>query len=516
MTNSILREPFAPVSPWILAAILAVALSIIAAGNAAGCLTYDEAMWTYIGRLWLEEGLVPYVHAADNKPPGIFLLFGWNHLMFGPTVWFPRACGVLAVALSAVMVGDIARRLSGPTSGFFALVFFSCSIMWKSVGGAFVTQTESFVLVCVTAGFWSLLRGHQSESRAGYVIGVSVGAVCTGCALWFKQLAVFDAAWFLTACVWLDSPHRKTIRDVALAAVLIALASALSVLPLMWSGLSWTAYADHVWWQLFLPEGPTTPSLFGRTRDFLRAFNESPMVLFYPFVIYLWMARKDRLSSGMPAAALLAWLALEFVSVNAGSPRTFYLKLLLPSLSIISGIALDRFMKTSFAEKSTPERWRGVLLGTIALMWIPIHVDNVQNVRNMIFRPVSPSLISCVDPVVYPDDTERKPLADWVRTRTTATERIYVTGYGAQIMAYSERRSSSRYFDAMFARTPGAIDDILNDLNDHPPRFVLIHRFDDRREWVNVTQREKIRAWADRNSYREIACLNGYDVLERP
>ncbi|HXB28723.1 MAG TPA: hypothetical protein VNW49_02835, partial [Puia sp.] len=35
-------------------------------------LSFDEAMWHYIGRNWFRHGLIPYSGGMDNKSPLIF------------------------------------------------------------------------------------------------------------------------------------------------------------------------------------------------------------------------------------------------------------------------------------------------------------------------------------------------------------------------------------------------------------------------------------------------------------
>ncbi len=37
-------------------------------------MAYDEALWSYIGRIWSNNGLPPYTESVENKTPGIFML----------------------------------------------------------------------------------------------------------------------------------------------------------------------------------------------------------------------------------------------------------------------------------------------------------------------------------------------------------------------------------------------------------------------------------------------------------
>ena len=56
-----------------LLTILQLLVTLLTDGFA---LSFDEAMWQYIGRNWFRNGLVPYTGGADNKSPLIFAIFG--------------------------------------------------------------------------------------------------------------------------------------------------------------------------------------------------------------------------------------------------------------------------------------------------------------------------------------------------------------------------------------------------------------------------------------------------------
>ena len=47
----------------------------------------------------------------------------------------------------------------------------------------------------------------------------------------------------------------------------------------------------------------------------------------------------------------------------------------------------------------------------------------------------------------FESENFKKLLGLWIRSKTSTSEKLYVAGYGAQIQAYSERVSPSRYFN---------------------------------------------------------------------
>src|SRR5262245_25326998 len=59
-------------------------------------LSFDEAMWQYIGRNWFRNHLAPFDGGVDNKSPLIYAVFGFSDTLFGVNYWFPRVVGQYA------------------------------------------------------------------------------------------------------------------------------------------------------------------------------------------------------------------------------------------------------------------------------------------------------------------------------------------------------------------------------------------------------------------------------------
>ena len=52
---------------------------------------YDESLWMYIGNIWSDKGIPPYLGAVENKPPGIFILFAISSYLTSSNIFFVRA-----------------------------------------------------------------------------------------------------------------------------------------------------------------------------------------------------------------------------------------------------------------------------------------------------------------------------------------------------------------------------------------------------------------------------------------
>ena len=83
------------IKPLQLIGIIVIIQLVIAFFTEPMIFTHEEAMWQYIGRNWIRNGLVPYSGGIDNKSPLIFLIFGISDRLFGVNFWFPRLLGIV-------------------------------------------------------------------------------------------------------------------------------------------------------------------------------------------------------------------------------------------------------------------------------------------------------------------------------------------------------------------------------------------------------------------------------------
>ena len=81
-----------PIHILIVLAIIQLLITLLTDGFA---LSFDEAMWHYIGRNWFRHGMTPYTGGVDNKSPLIFAVFGISDWLFGVNYWFPRVLGTV-------------------------------------------------------------------------------------------------------------------------------------------------------------------------------------------------------------------------------------------------------------------------------------------------------------------------------------------------------------------------------------------------------------------------------------
>ena len=102
-----------PSHPVLLAALIFLPVAATCVSVPLGC---DEAIWTYMGRVWFRDHLPPYTGAFDNKPMGIIAIYGLAWLAAGVNTWLIRLLGAAATVACGLLLHRIARRLLDGTN----------------------------------------------------------------------------------------------------------------------------------------------------------------------------------------------------------------------------------------------------------------------------------------------------------------------------------------------------------------------------------------------------------------
>jgi 4-amino-4-deoxy-L-arabinose transferase-like glycosyltransferase len=338
---------------------LGFVLLVLAACATAARMDIDESIWGFVGRSWAQRGIAPYVGTFENKPPGQILLFWLSHLLFGENVWFTRLVGVLALTAGTGALGHLAAKLTGRREAVLAMLLFGLSSGWQMVHGPLTDTTEAFLSVFVVLGFWVLLRGMARPEGAGARTFLIVGALL-GLAFNFKQTALFSglgafAAFLLARRAGLGS-RCNAPAALALMAGGGVLVSLLLLIPLLLGGTTVEAYLECVYFSLF-KAGASADWNAQRLLRFFDAWRQGGIVLFYPMVgLAVFLGRFLR-ARNVALGALLAWLGLEFLAVNAaGNYYGHHFRQILAPLSLISALGLGALLDVAQGLRRSPAR----------------------------------------------------------------------------------------------------------------------------------------------------------------
>jgi len=427
-------------------------------------LSFDEAMWHYIGRNWFRNHLVPYSGGVDNKSPLIFAIFGLSDRLFGVNYWFPRIIGTVCSSTGIFYLYKIARYIAGERAGLLTISFYGLSLLWIVTGGRYVSFTETFDVLFVILAFYVYLTEENNR-------GLFISGALAGIALGFRLSAVFGIITLSWVAVKKNPVHVLVFWTGVLFSVLM-LIFVCFVVGIKTKGLFINGFLDN------FGSGSTTDHAFTwKLETFVNKFFYSELLSFYPFLAgYIFIKRKLDL--------YILWLILELVGLMViGTFGALHLKELLPPLSLISAFFCEHII-ASYNLSS-----KKMLLG-VWILFLPKLIEPFANLKKVLTGKIDNLEIRKTNQFTIPDEATRKRLGIWVKTHTHVKDKVFIAGFGAQIQVYSERVSPTIYFNA--TQTKLAKQTLFNDLNRHKPYMILIPLFPDYQNLVSADIRNYI------------------------
>lgn len=401
----------------------------------------------------INEGGRLYEDATDRKPPLVPYLYAATFSVLGTSaLWSVRVIAMLAVALTGLLLALEARRRYGERAGWLAgILFVLASVAFAPQDGQ-AANFEVFMLPAMTA---AVLLGARGRTRsAGVAVAFATLAKQTGAA---TLLPVLYLVW-----------RARGKRGVSEAAIGFSIPIAIVAL-LVGPGelLFWTLLGNGSYFGL----GSASAYVIGLFLVMTLAFVASnlPIVWSLPRA---WRERKrpslaradGAVADGQwagPDTDLWIWLASAALSVAVGF-RFFghYYLQLLPPLCLLSAGALMT-------------RGRQLVKATVALA---------------VVVAVGFSLLGFwVKP--WGDHPKYELVAEYLDTHTQVSDKIFVWGHMPEIYWASDRRPASRFITSGFpvgdwgsrpegdeasnVPTPGAFEQMMEDLRTRVPRYVL-------------------------------------------
>jgi hypothetical protein len=468
--------------PLQVIAVLAVLQLIIAFLTEPLIFTHEEAMWQYIGRNWVRNGLVPYAGGVDNKSPLIFLIFGLSDRMFGVNFWFPRLLGVAVQSVGIYFIYKIAEKTINRQAGIFAISFYGLSLLWRTTGGKYVSFTETYAVTCVIASIYLGLfcSGSRWLFAGGLVAALGLG---------FRFSAMFG---IIPAIIFIFRQNPKA--GIRFSSGLLGGISLLIILAFL-AGISMNDFLFYGFTDNFGSGSPTGHSLAWKAQAFADGFFYSELILFYPALVAYFI-----LNRGMDF--LKAWLICEFLGiVLIGIYARNHFKDLLPVLSLMSAFVLNWLVESHRLSI------RKIMLG-IWLVFFPKSFEPFFAIKR-IFLSKSGQFLSGEKAVSVEDENLKKQIGVWIRDNTHPEEKVFISGYGAQIQAYSERLSPSIYFNV--TQTVFAKNRLYADLSSGRPALIVVPRQERYLNSVDADIRSYIASLASGN-YHLDTCLYNYNI----
>ena len=232
----------------------------------------------------------------------------------------------------------------------------------------------------------------------------------------------------------------------------------LILIPLFLNHVSLKFFWNEAW-LILLQKGSSPTTLLLRAEGFISIFKQSPIILFYPLLFLFFIQKKEITSRNISYSFVLIWMLFDFIGVNSsGTYYSHQMKQLIPSLALASGIALTTIIETRISSPDNQQKWTVNILVMIILLWLP-HISATG-----------------IEELIHPPQNTNSQLGEFIKENTHPDDFIYIVGGNEpELLITSERRSASRYINAIFLRRHGAIEELSSDLRMNPPQWILIH-----------------------------------------
>ncbi|HXB43542.1 MAG TPA: glycosyltransferase family 39 protein, partial [Puia sp.] len=440
------QKPYIKIEVLYLVAIFFLLQVFVALLTYTQAFTFDEAMWQYIGRNWLRNGLAPYAGGVDNKSPLIFFVFGLSDKLFGVNYWFPRLIGICFQSSGLYFVYKIARHFSGELSGILAITIYGLSLLWHATGGKYVSYTESYAITFIAAAFYYTVAAKNNWH-------LFIGGSLAGLGFFFRITAAFG----ISAIVIYLLLHKKKSVLLFIAAMMISV-GVISIL-LFFSGINLHDVFVYSVEDNFGAGSVTDHPVFWEIDSFFNHVFYSELVLFLPGLVgYFFIKKKNWI--------IIIWLIAEFAGISLiGVFSNQHFKNVLPALSIINAFSIT-YLKELYSMHVRP------IMIMVWICFFPKILEPVISLKKVIFKSVESKTDYCAGGNKQPDDDSKKMLGLWIKTNTVKDDQVLVAGYGAIVQAYSERLSPCIYFNV--TQTQRAKKRFNADIVSNKPKMILV------------------------------------------
>ncbi len=424
----------------------------------------DEGIFSAIAQN-MRDGRTLYSDAWDNKPPLIFFTYAGIQALFGTSVFALHLVTTCAVLATQTVVIGIGLLLFSARRAVAAGLIFAITMGTPVLEGN-LAMTETFmILPSSLAVLVFVLADRRAEEDRG--LPYALAGVLLGVAAGYKQVAIFDTAAIIMM-IWLT--HRRPLRAAAPIALgfalpqvlFLVLFSALGALPQYWYAIvgSLGLYSE-----LGPAQGP-----------FVRFTGYLPALL-----VVAWLVRRKR--GGAPITLQLfppLWLTFALAgSMSSAFAFPHYLQQAAPALAltlVANPFANERDEVGRLAVSVTGLLIAAVVFGQFAFAYRERkqQLDPVDYYRT--FASHRWGTLSTLD-YEYRFDGKAVAVDDIVAY-------LKADGAGTTVYTWSELpwlyaaggfTNPARYYTSFLGEVvPGAKREILRDLDDDPPAYVLV------------------------------------------
>ena len=500
---------------WMVLAVIVLGVVIVIRIRLLGIpLERDEGEYAYAGQLML-QGIPPYKLAYNMKFPGTYAAYAVIMAIFGQTIAGIHL-GLLLVNLATItLIFFLGRRLFDSATGLIAAVTYAILSVNPSVLGL-AAHVEHFVMLPVLGGTL-LLLGPQGNSGFGSALQRAVSSpplflqlfvsgLLFGIGLLMKQPAI----WFiLFGAIYVLAGGRRHLglqwKTVILRNFIFG---AGAVLPFAIACLLlWRAGVFDKFWFWTIDYARQYGSLASLGMGFRALAVNGTLVIGSAWALLTLAA--IGLAAGLwhkPMRAgtgfVLALFAFSVLAVSAGFYfREHYFILILPAVSLLSGVAIRRFSDL-VAARGGAIRFAPFVVFCAALS------QPILAARKFYFED-SP-IEACLASYGLSPFAESVRIAEYLRDHSSPSDTIVVLGSEPQIYFYSRRHSATGYIYTYGLMEPQSYarqmqEEMIREIELARPKYVVSVKMST--SWLRRPESESlIFTWANRLHQKVLRC----------
>lgn len=467
----------------------------------------DEGEYAYAGQLIL-HAIAPYRYCYSMKLPGTAAAYALFTAIFGQTAIGVHLGLLIVNSATTVLLYLLAKKLFDKLAGVVAAATFAFLSLEPTVLG-FAGHATQFVVLPAVSGILLLLKAIEtSRSRLFFWSGLALGVGFV-----MKQPGLFFVlfAAFYLAC----SELMRGLNWRVLASRMALLLSG-AVLPFALTCLLMAGVISRFWFWTFsyASQYGKIVSLSQGLQIFLDSFSSVVTPGFLIWIIAaigavaVFWGRRARVET----VFLLGFLFFSFAAVCPGYYfRQHYFVLLLPAVALSCGLAVSR--ATAMIDVSHERPFLRLL--PLLVFGAALGISVLHDAE---FFFITDPTVACHNLYGHNPFPEAPQIAEFIRNRSVAGDRIAVIGSEPEIYFYSGLRSATGYVYTypLMEPQPFAASmqrEMESEIERVMPRFVVFA--DVPMSWLSGPQSDLgILTWAETFARTHYQLVGVVDLLE--
>jgi 4-amino-4-deoxy-L-arabinose transferase-like glycosyltransferase len=446
-------------------------------------LEMDEGVYGYIG--WrILDGVVPYKHVFDHKPPGVYLLYSLVFWLSKPTALNIKVFASIYTLGTVLAVFFVAKKVAGETAGLLSALLFAVFSSGPNIQGGGV-NAEVFMVLPYTLAAISFMKAVETGEGKSYFFA----GFWTGLASTIKQVAATNLLWFgtfLLIRLWRERKQHD-LAPVLTDGLLLVTGVFVPWLPFVLYFYLHDALGNFYFWQVtfnfgYIGKGyGELPNAVIFLQGIKKVLSENGVLwLLALWGVWWWRSwRKTPVSSSesepetWQRAAwfqMSVWPLFSFLGVAAGG-RFFphYYIQMIPSLAVLGGVGLQGLCHEIQVKGAGLARRPMALIFAAILFWALVLSVKTDAPYYLNYNGTQISLHQYRSPIF----SISRFIGHYIRQRTQPDDLVYVWAVNPEINFYALRKTPSPYLvHRRELKVPA--EEVIRALQRSPPKYIIV------------------------------------------